>query len=525
LLSLRSPFVFARVAAVAGVTTALLTGCGGQSSLPNAQLGTFAQGGARLVRANSSPPVRAALEWLMTDGTVLVQSGNNGNQWYSYAPDSSGSYADGTWTQDASMPAGYSPDAGASQVLADGRLWYSGGEYNDSRFTLTNLGAIYDPVKNTWTKLGHPPHWDWIGDSPSTMLPNNLVLIGDKLHKWDATYNPKTNKWASVGDAGKSDFNAEEGWTLLADGTILTVDVKNDPNSEIYNPSTQTWKTAGDTPVILASHWNTSGCLSYGPKKKDCYYPPGEIGPAILRPDGSVFATGSGQGTSGTGTGHTAIYYSTGSKAGTWATGPDFPNDDNAGDSFGLLEPSGNVMVFGDNGGVYEFNGKTFTALSSVPSCPPILLPTGQVGLFCSSGIDLYAPTGSPKSSWAPTIKSYPKSIAPGSSYKITGTQFNGLSQAEAFGDEYQTATNYPLVRITNNASGHVVYARTHDHSTMGVATGSKIVSTNFDVPSSIGSGASTLIVVTNGIASKAVDVTVSSARRVRAGLDKRTAP
>ena len=40
-------------------------------------------------------------------------------------------------------------------------------------------------------------------------------------------------------------------------------------------------------------------------------------------------------------------------------------------------------------------------------------------------------------------------------------------------GDELNAATNYPLVRITNMASGHVAYARTHDHSTMGVATGS----------------------------------------------------
>lgn len=48
----------------------------------------------------------------------------------------------------------------------------------------------------------------------------------------------------------------------------------------------------------------------------------------------------------------------------------------------------------------------------------------------------------------------------------------------------------------------------------MAVATGSKIVSTNFDVPSSIGSGVSTLEVVANGIASKPVKVTVSSARR-----------
>lgn len=43
----------------------------------------------------------------------------------------------------------------------------------------------------------------------------------------------------------------------------------------------------------------------------------------------------------------------------------------------------------------------------------------------------------------------------------------------------------------------------------MGVATGSLAVSTNFDVPSSAETGASSLVVVANGIASKAVAVTV----------------
>ncbi len=509
--TLRAPRVTALLSLAAA--SVALASCGGRSSLPSAAPQTRAM---LQPHRQSASLVPSANEWLMTDGTVLVQDGNNANSWYSYAPDSSGSYSDGTWTQVASMPSGYAPEAGSSQVLADGRFLFSGGEYNNNQFDLTNLGAIYDPFKNAWTPLGHPKGWGWIGDSPSTMLPNNLFLIGDKLHEWDATYNPKTGAWAHVGDAGKADFNAEEGWTLLANGTVLTVDVKNDPNSEIYTPSSGTWKTAGKTPVVLASHWNSTGCLRYGPKQKDCYFPPGEIGPAILRPDGSVFATGSGDGISGEGTGHTAIYYSTGPKAGRWKTGPDFPNNDNAADSFGLLEPSGNVMVFGDNGGVYEYNGTTFTPLTGVSDCPPILLPTGQVGLFCSSSVQIYTPTGKPLTSWAPAIKSYSKTLVPGKTYKITGTQFNGLSQAVAVGDEEQTATNYALVRITNAGSGKVVYARTHDHSTMGVATGKKLVWTYFDVPASIGSGASTLVVVANGIPSKAVDVTVSSARRRR---------
>ena len=148
---------------------------------------------------------------------------------------------------------------------------------------------------------------------------------------------------------------------------------------------------------------------------------------------------------------------------------------------------------------------------------PPLLLPTGQVMMLGSSGVVLYTPKGKPQAGWAPTITKAPASITPGKTYKITGTQFNGLSQAVAFGDEEQNATDYPLVRITNDASGSVYYARTHDHSTMGVATGSKKVWTYFDVPQSIASGKSTLVVVANGIASKPVTVTVGSASRRKA--------
>jgi len=83
------------------------------------------------------------------------------------------------------------------------------------------------------------------------------------------------------------------------------------------------------------------------------------------------------------------------------------------------------------------------------------------------------------------------------------------LSQCAAYGDDNQSATNWPLVRITNAATGKVVYARTHSFSTMGVATGSKLVSAKFDVPASIGLGASTLEVVANGIPSAAVAVVI----------------
>ena len=103
----------------------------------------------------------------------------------------------------------------------------------------------------------------------------------------------------------------------------------------------------------------------------------------------------------------------------------------------------------------------------------------------------------------------FQNNVNPGGKYQIFGTQFNGLSQANAFGDEFQVATNFPLVRITNNATGDVSYASTYDFSTMAVATGAAIVSTCFDVPTDIEIGDSKLEVVANGIPSLPMPITV----------------
>jgi hypothetical protein len=483
-------------------------GCsGGNSLLPGG--GSHANGFFRASHLNryqplaNQPPVGMSLAWLMTDGTVLAQSYTPSN-WYILTPDSSGNYVSGTWKQVGSLQAGYGPDAAASATMIDGRFVITGGEYNTPgngyQLQLTNLGAIYNPLTQKWKALGHPSGWTTIGDSPSAVLPNGKYLVGQKLTEADATLNLRRLTWKIVGSTGKSDFNAEEGWTLLPDGTILTADVKNAPNSEIYNPATGTWKSAGSTIVDLHSP-SPYGCLLYGPG--ECYYPPGEIGPAMLRPDGTVFATGSAP--NGTGTGHTAIYNTA---TGKWKAGPDFLNGDNAGDNFSVLLPSGNVLVYGDSGTMYEFNGTAWTSDGGEPGTP-LLLPTGQVLMINYNQISVFTPSGSPQAAWAPAIKTAPSTVTRGTTYLISGTQFNGLSMAMAYGDEFQTPTNYPLVRITNAKTGHVFYARTHNHSTMGVATGSKIVSTHFDVPKTMETGASTLVVVANGIASKPVNVTV----------------
>jgi hypothetical protein len=101
-----------------------------------------------------------------------------------------------------------------------------------------------------------------------------------------------------------------------------------------------------------------------------------------------------------------------------------------------------------------------------------------------------------------------PAVVAPGGSYTIHGTGFNGVTQGAAYGDDVQAATNFPLVRITNPQTSHVFYSRTHDHSSMAGAS-DEVVSTHFDVPAVQEPGLSLLEVVANGIASEPVLVFV----------------
>jgi hypothetical protein len=494
----------------------------------------------------NQPPVGVYLAMLLTDGSVMVQANPTGQpgatagDFYRLRPDANGDYAGGTWTHLASPPAGYAPYAGAEAVLADGRVLFVGGEYNQDDYrlpfgptALTNMSAVYDPVADRWTMIPAPPGVPYIGDIPSTILPDGRFVFGSKLDKSMWSLDPATLTWTAIPATGKNDAFAEEGFTLLPSGAILTVDLAATPLSEHFIPASNAWIQDGPTPASLTSPTGSPGGLTYGPAPVQVvggvtygpgpagtYFPPGEIGPAILRPDGSVFATGA----SAAGhTAHTAVYRpgATAAQPGSWTAGPDFPNTDDADDSSAALLVNGNVLVAGESGSIYEFDGTSLTRTVAPPAnaggsvVPAFLLPlpSGEVLVLTPSlnvRARLYVPLGSPQAAWAPTISSVPATLTRGATFTLTGTQLNGLSEAAAYGDELSAATNYPLVRITNNATGHVVYARTHDHSRMGVATGATPVSTRFDVPAGTEIGASTLVVIANGIASAPAAVAVT---------------
>ena len=115
------------------------------------------------------------------------------------------------------------------------------------------------------------------------MLRDGRVLLGDINSTQTVIYDPVAGTWSGTGTKG--DLSSEETWTLLRDGSVLTVECN--PTypmaSQRYVPSPGTWVDAGSTQADLVAHAFST-----------------EIGPAILLEDGRVIAFG--------GTGHTAIY-------------------------------------------------------------------------------------------------------------------------------------------------------------------------------------------------------------------------
>ena len=71
--------------------------------------------------------------------------------------------------------------------------------------------------------------------------------------------------------------------------------------------------------------------------------------------------------------------------------GPDFPNGDSAGDNYAVLLTSGNVLVEGNSGRFYEFNGSTFTGTLFSNGGSLIVLPTGEMLV---GGSEVYNSTG-----------------------------------------------------------------------------------------------------------------------------------
>ncbi|HEV2099421.1 MAG TPA: hypothetical protein VGR45_10915 [Stellaceae bacterium] len=450
---------------------------------------------------------------LLTDGTVLVHDAYSAD-WRRLAPDIAGNYTTGNWSGPVVMA--NSRQYFASGILRDARVFAIGGE-DSSAGGDTPLGEIFDPQSSSWSALNKPAGFDWIqGDASCCILPDGKVLLGSIGDSRTAIWDPEHDSWREAGTAFGTQGNTkigrtnEETWTLLRDGSVLTVDTFDTPAAEKYLPHEDVWVSAGQTPHLLVDIFMR------------------EIGPAILLTDGRVFAVG--------GSTFTGIYRPPQhiKDPGSWIAGPNlldnFNNPLTAMDAPAVLMPNGKVLCcagirhaegaefWSGPTEFFEFDPVTDT-LNQTPTQPAIaggdtwtarlmLLPNGQVMYTAQQNdIWIYTPDDGPRHEWRPRITDHPRRVDRGEGYEIAGHRFTGLSQAVSYGDDYTAATNYPLVRLVQG--GTVTYCRTHRFSTFAVATGDREERCRFDVPAGAPTGDSRLEVVANGIASDPVHIRV----------------
>jgi hypothetical protein len=483
----------------------------------------------------AAPFSSAGVPLLLTDGTVIVQELQTEN-WWRLTPDATGDYATGTWSRIASMPAGYSPLYTASAVLPDGRVIVEGGEYLAGDFAFTTRGALYDPVADSWTSVSPPPGWQTIGDASGEVLADGRFMLSsccDGPPGPSAILDLNSMTWSPTG-TGKLDIHDEESWVMLWDDTLLTIDCNNLQDltaAESFDPKTGMWSPAGHTPVQISDT---------DPDNSGSH----EIGANVLLNDGTVLGIG--------GNGHNVTYDP---KSQAWASAPDFPvvaeGQLDAADGPAATLPNGHVLVATSPGvfmtptHMFEWDGTTFTEVAAPPNAPQdttyqqtmVVLPTGEVLMTdFSADVEIYTPAPGYPDTAVPVILGAPAPMTAaretssndqplpltnvadpalpvanlflGQTYKIPVLRMNGLTQGAYYGDDQQTYTNFPIVRLTYQDSGHVVYARTHQHSTRGIGPDKK-GTTLFDVPATAERGLAQLQVVANGIPSPAVLVNV----------------
>jgi hypothetical protein len=144
-----------------------------------------------------------------------------------------------------------------------------------------------------------------------------------------------------------------------------------------------------------------------------------------------------------------------------------------------------------------------------------MILPTGQI-MFTSTNpafsnlVSIYTPAPGLGSRFAkPIVTSSGNFLrSPSKNNVIYGYRLNGITQNNAYGDDNQADTDYPLVILVNVGTGNIYFNPTHDESTHSISA-IKPMLTYFDIPATVPSGLYELYVIANGIRSDPLVVTV----------------
>ena len=379
----------------------------------------------------------------------------------------------------------------------------------------------------TASRVNFPGHFyqliACLGDDPSILLPGGNILVGNLINRNTYIYSPLTNSWASSGMKVYPDQSDEEGWAKLGNGTVLNYDLfesaaTGGSYAEIYNPATGTWSS------ISPSDESAHGAIPQLSGASIGF----ELGPVLRLQDDRMIVIGATQ--------HTALYNPS---TNTWAAGPDImgtlngvPTPFGADDAPASVLPNGHVIFAADAGPtlgtfsaptqLFDFNPTTDTISPVSPPIPDpnlplmpayptrmLVLPTGQM-LFSDSRAQIwaYTPDGEPNLALRPVISGI--AYNGGGLFTLTGTQLNGQSAGAAYGDNDQMDSNYPIIRMTNDA-GYVFYARSSNWSSTSVDGGTTPETVNFTLNPGVTPGNYSLVVSGAGISSVPVAVNITA--------------
>ncbi|HXB12270.1 MAG TPA: T9SS type A sorting domain-containing protein [Bacteroidia bacterium] len=459
---------------------------------------------------NLAPDYNLGVMVLLTDGTVMcltcdssgvILPNGNGNTWDLLTPDSNGSYLNGTWTQ---LPAMHDSRLFCSTwVLPDGNLYVGGGEYGSGYCR----GEMFNTTTQTWKyNTGVPLGWQ-IFDGSSELLSDGTVLQGDLPGRdyQDADYDLIFTEGTGSYNYGPTMLGShyEVSWVKLPDGSVMNIDYLS-LNSERYIPKLKKW--IKDSSL----------------KNRVMDITTGEMGAGFLLPNGKLIFLSD--------TTYTAIYTPSGDTSkGTWTQGPAMPIAAGiplgACDAPAAMMPNGNILCALSPAGTgnapvyfYEFNylTNTFSQVSApgggdtvnTPATTSTMLnlPDGTVlyALDDDNAYYQYTPSGSPIAKGKPVIDNIISSCP---NFKITGKLFNGITEGAAYGDDWQMATNFPIVRLTKGT--HVYYAKTTNWNRVGaVMTDSLEDTANFLIPP-MPAGTYQVQVIANGNPSSPYNLTI----------------
>lgn len=455
---------------------------------------------------------------LLTDGSVLWYRG--AARWERLTPDRHGQYHDGTWSP--VDPMHFSRTGFGATVLADGRVLVLG-DTNPRNGTIELLDPQAAPTRQ-WRSVR--PGWGADIFTSTVLCPladARRVLISRNL--W-YSYSPgsatqlslfdvSTERWRTIDTPSCIRDATVRSLTLLPDGSVFVTGCRGAPLRYLPDSGAGTW--------VEVDAESQGEHLSY----------------SLLLPDGRVWAAG------WVGESRSVMYTPPGRRdePGRWAPGPEFPGPSNTLSSFSAcLLPSGTVLCFGtwgfekhviateaSTGDFFELDpfapgGGAITRL--IPR-PPVRavgryalggmlpLPTGEALVALDSEMLIYRPSAddpAPRADWRPRL-ARPRGgrLTQGQEVVASGMRINGNSQAVscAYWRLGGAATNYPIIRLRHSESGRVWYCQTHDHSSMGVATGEALKSTRFMIPRGVPDGEAELCIIANGIVGDCVPVTI----------------